>query len=101
MTSWAARVAVDSLALAPDDVGCHVLPMHTSTVRSALILPLLAGSSIACLPEGDIDGLFAAIDESREKFLEAVGLLLVERQQMVELVGIERRRCGLGGAGAG
>jgi oxalate---CoA ligase len=66
----AARVAAESCGLAADDVGCHVLPMHTSTgVRASLILPLLTGSSIVCLPEGDIDGLFAAIDEYRATWL--------------------------------
>ena len=63
----------DWLNLGPDDVGCHLVPAHaTLGLNSALMVPLQRGASVVCLPEGDIDGFFAALDEFRVTWLPAV-----------------------------
>jgi oxalate---CoA ligase len=60
------------LELAPDDVGCHLVPMHHSHgLNPALLLPLLHGSSIVCLPESDIEGYFTALREEGVTWLTA------------------------------
>jgi acyl-CoA synthetase (AMP-forming)/AMP-acid ligase II len=59
--------------LTTDDVGCHLLPMHHGHgLSAALVVPLLRGASVVCLPESDIDGFFAALDEYRITWLTAV-----------------------------
>ena len=56
-----AKAARDWLAYSPQDVGCHLTPIHLGNgLRSGLINPLLAGLSIVCLPESDVDAFFAA-----------------------------------------
>ena len=46
--------------------------MHHSTgLVGAFMIPLLRGSSVVCLPESDIDGFFAALDEYRITWLTA------------------------------
>jgi acyl-CoA synthetase (AMP-forming)/AMP-acid ligase II/acyl carrier protein len=63
----------DWLQLGPDDVGCNILPMHHGHgLNNALMIPLLRGGSVVCLPEGDIDGFFAALGEYRLTWLTAV-----------------------------
>ena len=39
---------------------------------TALMIPLQLGASVVCLPESDIDGFFAALDEYRITWLTAV-----------------------------
>ncbi|MGZ8156211.1 MAG: non-ribosomal peptide synthetase, partial [Burkholderiales bacterium] len=59
--------------LGADDVGCHLLRMHhTHGIDAALMIPLLRGSSVVCLPEFDIEGFFTALDEYRVSWLTAV-----------------------------
>ncbi len=66
----------DWLRLTPNDVGCHLVPMHyTQGLETALMVPLLCGASVACLPESDIDGFFSALDEYRITWLIAVNIV--------------------------
>ena len=52
------------LQLAPSDVGCHLVPMHHSHgLNAALLVPLLRGSCVVCLPAADIEGYFKALGE--------------------------------------
>ena len=61
------------LQLATSDVGCHLVPSHHSLgLSSALMIPLLRGASVVCLPESDIDAFFAALGEYRITWLPAV-----------------------------
>ncbi|MGZ8212833.1 MAG: AMP-binding protein, partial [Burkholderiales bacterium] len=63
----------DWLGLTANDVGCHLLPMHLNTgLHAALMIPLMRGGSVVCVPESDIDGFFAALDEYRITWLQAV-----------------------------
>ena len=63
----------DWLQLSANDVGCHLQPMHHGHgLNNALMIPLLRGGSVVCLPENDIDGFFAALDEYRITWLTAV-----------------------------
>ncbi len=72
-----AKAARDWLAYSPQDVGCHLTPIHLGTgLRSGLINPLLAGLSIVCLPESDVDAFFAAIEEFGPTCLNASFALL-------------------------
>ena len=72
-----AKAARDWLAYTPQDVGCHLTPIHLGNgLRSGLINPLLAGLSIVCLPESDLDAFFAAIEEFRPTCLNASFTLL-------------------------
>src|SRR5215475_11256700 len=67
-----ARAATDWLAYSPSDVSCHLMPLHLGAgLRSSLLNPLLGGLSIVCLPESDVDALFAAIEEFRPTCLSA------------------------------
>ncbi|MGZ8156213.1 MAG: AMP-binding protein [Burkholderiales bacterium] len=59
--------------VAANDVGCHLVPMHHSHgLDAALMIPLQRGASVVCLPEFDIQGFFAALDEYRVTWLTAV-----------------------------
>ncbi|MGZ8267403.1 MAG: non-ribosomal peptide synthetase, partial [Burkholderiales bacterium] len=61
------------LQIAQHDTGCHLVPMHHSHgLVVALMIPLLRGSSVVCLPESDIDGFFAALEQHRLTWLTAV-----------------------------
>jgi len=72
-----AKAARDWLAYTPQDVGCHLTPIHLGNgLRSGLINPLLAGLSIVCLPESDLDAFFASIEEFRPTCLNASFALL-------------------------
>ena len=72
-----AKAARDWLAYSPQDVGCHLTPIHLGNgLRSGLINPLLAGLSIVCLPESDVDAFFAAIEEFSPTCLNASFSLL-------------------------
>ncbi len=56
-----------------DDVGCHLVPLHHGHgLNSALMVPLLRGSSIVCLPESDIEAFYRALDAYRPTWLTAV-----------------------------
>ncbi len=67
-----ASVMRDWLRLTPDDVGCHLVPMHLAHgVRNGLIVPLLAGQSVVCLEESDVDGFFRSFDDFRPTYLTA------------------------------
>ena len=58
-------------------MGCHLTPIHLGNgLRSGLINPLLAGLSIVCLPESDLDAFFASIEEFRPTCLNASFALL-------------------------
>ena len=60
------------LQFSANDVGCHVLPLHqTLGLSSGLMLPLLSGASVVCLPEADIEGFYAALNEYRITWLPA------------------------------
>ena len=60
------------LQFSTSDVGCHLLPLHhTLGLSSGLMLPLLAGASVVCLPESDIEAFFAALTEYRITWLPA------------------------------
>ena len=62
----------DWLRLTPNDVGCHLLPMHHSGgLETALIVPLLRGASVVCLSESDIDRFFATLDDYQVTWLVA------------------------------
>ena len=57
----------DWLRLTANDVGCHLQPIHQGHgLNAALMIPLLRGSSVVCLPESDIDGFFTALDEYQD-----------------------------------
>jgi acyl-coenzyme A synthetase/AMP-(fatty) acid ligase/thioesterase domain-containing protein/acyl carrier protein len=72
-----AKAARDWLAYSPQDVSCHLTPIHLGNgLRSGLINPLLAGLSIVCLPESDVDAFFAAIEEFSPTCLNASFALL-------------------------
>lgn len=65
------------LAYTPQDVGCHLTPIHLGNgLRSGLINPLLAGISIVCLAESDVDALFASIEKFQPTCLNATPTLL-------------------------
>ena len=67
-----ARAVADRLQYTPDDIGVHTRPLYFgSGLRSGLMNALLTGSSVVCLPEGDLEGLFAALDEFQPTFLHA------------------------------
>jgi amino acid adenylation domain-containing protein len=55
------------------DVGCHLVPLHHGHgLNSALMVPLLRGSSIVCLPESDVDALYRTLDVHQPTWLTAV-----------------------------
>jgi acyl-CoA synthetase (AMP-forming)/AMP-acid ligase II/thioesterase domain-containing protein len=67
-----AKAAAEWLAYSPNDVGCHLTPIHLgSGLRSGLINLLFAGASIVCLPESGVDALFDAIEEFQLSCLNA------------------------------
>jgi amino acid adenylation domain-containing protein len=67
----------DWLAYTPQDVGCHLSPIHLGNgLRSGLLIPLLAGMSIVCLPESDVDAFFTSIEEFQLTCLNASPTLL-------------------------
>lgn len=67
-----ADAMIDLLRLTPDDVGCALTPFSLAGgVRTSILIPALSGSSVVCLGEGDVDGVFRAIDEFRPTNLAA------------------------------
>ena len=67
-----ARQQASWLQFSTSDVGCHLLPLHhTLGLSSGLMLPLLAGASVVCLPESDIDGFYTLLNEHRITWLPA------------------------------
>ena len=67
-----ARAIRDWLHFTPGDVGLHITPVYLGNgLRSGLLNALLAGRSLALLPVGDIDGIFASIEEFQPTFLTA------------------------------
>jgi acyl-CoA synthetase (AMP-forming)/AMP-acid ligase II len=67
-----ARTMVDWLRFTPDDVGCTLSPFHLAGgLRATLLIPMLGGGSVVCLPEADTDGFFRALDEFRPTYLSA------------------------------
>src|SRR5262249_14252491 len=55
-----------------DDVSCLLTPIHFANgLRSGLLNPLLAGLSIVCLPESDVEGFFRSIEQYRFTCLNA------------------------------
>ena len=94
----------DCLLLTPNDVGCHLVPMHHSHgLAVALMNPLLRGTSVVCLPESDIDGFFVALDEYRITWLTAVPTVHREilRRAPDFPDAVDRNRLGLMLVGAG
>ena len=56
----------DWLRLTPNDIGCHLVPMHhIQGLTTALMIPLLRGACVVCLPESGIDGFFPALAENQ------------------------------------
>ncbi len=67
-----ARTMIDWLRFTPRDVGCSLSPFHLAGgLRATLLIPMLGGGSVVCLPEADTDGFFRAIDEFRPTYLSA------------------------------
>lgn len=58
-----ADAMIDLLRMDARDVGYAIQPFNLAGgVRSSIVIPALAGASIVCLDEGDVDGFFRAID---------------------------------------
>lgn len=58
--------------VSPNDVGCLITPIHHANgLRSGLLNPLLAGASVVCLPNGDIEAFFDAMERFQLTFLSA------------------------------
>lgn len=65
-----ARHANEWLQMSANDVGLNLQPMHLAGgLRTALLVSLLGGMSVVCLPEADVDALFAALDEYRPTWI--------------------------------
>ena len=59
-----ADAMIELLRMGRDDAGYALTPFSLAGgVRSSIVIPALAGASIVCLDEGDVDGFFRAIDE--------------------------------------
>jgi acyl-CoA synthetase (AMP-forming)/AMP-acid ligase II len=66
LTATQAEHLGDWLQLTPNDIGCHLVPMHhVQGLTTALMIPLLRGACVICLPESDIDSFFAKFAESQ------------------------------------
>jgi len=94
----------DWLRFTVNDVGCHVLPMHQSLgLNSGLIIPLLRGASVVCLPESDIDGFFAALTDYPITWLPAAFThhreILRRASDFRETIARSELRCIRAGAG--
>ena len=64
------RAIRDWFGFTSDDIGVHLMPATSAHgVRSSLVNPLLAGSSIVLLDEADVDGFFVAIEQFQPTFL--------------------------------
>ena len=70
---WFANAIGDWSHMTATDVGCHLVPLHHGHgLNSALMVPLLRGSSIVCLPESDVDAFYRALDVYQPTWLTAV-----------------------------
>ncbi len=67
-----ARTMIDWLRLEPGDIGCSMSPFHLAGgLRATLLIPVLSGGSVVCLPEADTDGFFRAISEFQPTYFGA------------------------------
>jgi acyl-CoA synthetase (AMP-forming)/AMP-acid ligase II len=55
----------DWFRLTSDDTGANLTPLHLQGVDTGLLVLLLRGASVACLPESDIDAFFSALGQYR------------------------------------
>jgi acyl-CoA synthetase (AMP-forming)/AMP-acid ligase II/acyl carrier protein len=59
------RAVGDWFRLTASDIGANIVPLHQQGVDTGLLVLLLRGASVACLPESDIDAFYAALGEYR------------------------------------
>ena len=66
------RTMVEWLALRPGEIGMNSMPMyHAHGLRMALMIPLLGGCTVACMPESDVEAFFEGVEEFRPHYLTA------------------------------
>lgn len=67
-----ARAMGEVLEIQSSDVSALVTPIHLANgQRTAFLLPVLHGASVACLPEARVDPLILALREDRVSFVTA------------------------------
>lgn len=62
----------DVYGFTPDDLSIHVVPPHLAHgIKSALMVPLLAGTSIVCPPDFQVDAFFRLLEIYRPTWFTA------------------------------
>jgi oxalate---CoA ligase len=84
-----ARAMGARLSMTHDDVSGHLTPLHLANgLRTALMLAVLNGGSVRCLPEADAGALLDAIDEDAITYVSASFTIL---REVIERVRAGRR----------
>ncbi|MFI4923551.1 MAG: AMP-binding protein [Vicinamibacteria bacterium] len=66
------RAMGELLALGPADTSGLVTPLHLANAqRTALLLPIMNGGSVFCLPEADVDAVLEAVRADRLSYFTA------------------------------
>lgn len=80
-----ARTMIDWLRLVPDDIGAALAPFHfAGGLRATVLLPALAGASVVCFDESDVDAFLRTLPALRTTHLSApfaVHLAILERAE--------------------
>lgn len=78
-----ARAMIDWLRLVPDDIGAALAPFHfAGGLRATILLPALAGASVVCFAESDVDAFLRTLPALRPTHLSApfaIHLAILER----------------------
>ena len=69
---WTAHATADRLAVGPADRSGHLTPLYLANgTRTALLMPILAGAAVNCLPEADVGTLYDEMRAGRVTFASA------------------------------
>jgi amino acid adenylation domain-containing protein len=80
-----ARAKGERLMIGPGDVSGHVAPLHLAAgLRTSLLLSLLNGGAVACLPESDVDALLAALARDEITYVSASFTIMREMLRRAE-----------------
>lgn len=81
--AWTSRAVAECLAVGPADRAGHLTPIYLANgVRTALLVPVLAGGAVNCLPEAGVETLLDEMLAGHVTFTSASFTMLRELLQL-------------------